>query len=73
MVHGVEGNGEKVSFGSAESLHDREAQSRLSDPLVRVKKRILREITRKLIRDRTLKCYGKKRKKRYRSIVFDVR
>ena len=37
--------------------------------MVRVKKIVLREITRKLIIDSTLKCFGKKRKKGYRSIV----
>ena len=40
---------------------------------VRVKKTVLRQITRDLIRDSRLKCFGKKRKKEYRFIVFDVR
>ena len=41
--------------------------------LVRVKKIVLREITRELVRDSTLNCFGKKRKKVYRSVVFDVK
>ena len=41
--------------------------------LVRVKKIVLREITTELFRDSTLKFFGKKIKKGYRSIVFDFR
>jgi hypothetical protein len=33
---------------------------------------VLRELARELVRDSRLKCFGNKRKKRYRSIVFDV-
>ena len=33
--------------------------------LVKVKKIVLREIVRELVRDITLKCFGKKRKKGY--------
>ena len=47
--------------------------TRLEACLDRIKKIILREITRKLIRDSTLKCFGRKRKKGYRSVVVDIR
>jgi hypothetical protein len=38
--------------------------------LVRVKKIILREIVRELVRDSMVKCFGKKRKRGYRFVVF---
>lgn len=62
---------ERVHFGSLESLCVTEESgpswvSRLEVWLVSVKEIVLRDITKELVIDSTLKCIGKKQKKKYR-------